>query len=613
MPVRPGFWLAAVLATAVLAGAAFPARTGEPTLEEGLRAKAEAAVKAGTLGAFCREVVERLAKALNEPAALTKSAKDLETLEHYFNVGRLLDFKCDEETRAFLVWLLGQREFCSRFLRALAPTDSPAKAVAVLRRLKAVKGIDEKRYLQHREMLIAFALVWDNYAWLPWTNVAVPDGRLEEIYEYYLTAGPALQIPPDRLPHELMVYVVDQPLPKDERDYALGFRNNPNLGALFFDIKWVKDETSLYQGHNKSIPYTLMNIKKLNGVCMEQAYYATCIAKCVGVPATYCCGTGARGGHAWAGVLRVQGGGAVWDFSSGRYSYDHYWKGQVYAPTFRQGMLTDGEVAMTAGLVALPRAAIESADARRNLAIFILSGLAGDEALRPGQSGKFDLSDLSKLAPERRKLVYDLLFSAVQMNPCSQRNWHVVGIAAAGGAFTLQEIQSFSDHLFRTVDPYSPDFVCHTVQRFLAAVKDDAARDRLYEVCFAYFRKRPDLAAELKVAQVRRREADGKQDLALKANLDAVATFPQDGHVTEEAARSIDAVLAKGEPRKAVETLSAVWRSMETGQQGSKPEEREALRLVGENLLKYMKLAGMDRDLAAFEPAFRRLFPAQKK
>jgi hypothetical protein len=612
MPVRAGFRWAAVLATAVLAGAPLSASCGEPSLEESLRAKAAAAVKAGTLGAFRQEVAGQLAKALAGPEVLTRGARDLETLEHYFNLSLRLDFKCSEETATFLVWLLAQREFCSRFLHALEPTDSPPKAVEVLRRLKAVKGVDEKRYLQHSEMLIAFARVWDTYEWMNWTNLTVPDDRLEEIYEFYMTFGAAMQIPPDRLPHELMVHVIDHPLPKEEREYALGFRNSANLGALFFDIKWIKDETSLYQGHNKSIPYTLMNIKKMNGVCMEQAYYATSIAKCVGVPAAYCCGTGARGGHAWAGVLRFQGGGAVWDFNSGRYSYDHYWKGQVYSPTFRRGMLTDGEVAMTAGLATLPRANVESADARRNLAIFVLSGLADGEAPKPKAAGDSE-PEAPALAPERRKLVYDLLQSSVQLNPCSQRTWLVTGIAASRDVFTLQEIQTFSDHLFRTIDPYSPDFVCHTVQRFLASVKDAAARDRLYDVCFAYFRKRPDLAAELKVAQGRRREADGKPDLALKSYLDAVATFPQDGHVTEEAAKSIDAVLAKGDAKKAVETLTSVWRSMESGQQGGKPEDREALRLVGENLLKYLAAAKMDRELAAFEPAFRRLFPAQKK
>jgi hypothetical protein len=172
MNQRLSRWAAAA-AVAVLGAAwvAGPALPGEPppALEDELRAKAVAAVKAGTLGAFRADVAGRLTKALAGPEALTKAAGDLEILEHYFNVGRLLDFQCDEAARDFLAWFLGQREFCSRFLHALAPGDSPAKAVEVLRRLKAVKGVDEKRYLQHSEMLIAFARVWDTYEWLPWT------------------------------------------------------------------------------------------------------------------------------------------------------------------------------------------------------------------------------------------------------------------------------------------------------------------------------------------------------------------------------------------------------------------------------------------------------------
>jgi hypothetical protein len=52
---------------------------------------------------------------------------------------------------------------------------------------------------------------------------------------------------------------------------------------------------------------------------------------------------------------------------------------------------------------------------------------------------------------------------------------------------------------------------------------------------------------------------------------------------------------------------------MEQAQQGNKPEEREAMRIMGENLLKYMKLAGMDKELAAFEAAFRQMFPPGKR
>ena len=36
------------------------------------------------------------------------------------------------------------------------------------------------------------------------------------------------------------------------------------------------------------------------------------------------------------------------------------------------------------------------------------------------------------------------------------------------------------------------------------------------------------------------------------------------------------------------------------------------LRVIGEELIKCLEAAGMKRDLAAFEPAFRRVFPAKK-
>ncbi|GEM_PF-1756748 len=607
----------ACLAAALLAAAAAacPARGGEtaPPLEDELRARAIAAAKAGTLGAFRAEVAGRLGKALAEPEALGRGAGDLEILEHYLNVGRLLDFPADDEGRAFLAWFLEQREFCSRFLHALEPTDSPAKAVEVLRRLKAVKGVDEKRYLRHSEMLIALARIWDAYEWLPWTGLEVPADRLEDIYVYYLNGGAFLRWSPEQLPHELLLYLVDHPLPKDERDFVLrNYLDNQNPARVFFEIRWTEDAGALGGGRNKSLRYSLMNIKERGGICMEQAYYATSVAKCLGIPAAYCRGIGGRGAHAWVGVLRKHDGAIFWDFRMARYGYDHYWRGETFSPACRRAIVTDGEVAMSAGYAILPRSAVESADARRGLALFLLLGDAPGAAAA-GDPPEAALPDLSGLAPGRRKLLHDLLYSSVQANPCALRSWQLVGAAAARGAFSQQEIQAFSDLLFRSVDRYSPDFACRTVQLFLAAVKDEADRDRLYEACFAYFKKRPDLAAELKVAQGRRREADGKPDLALRSYLDAVSGFPWDGHVTQEAAKCLDELLAKGEPRKAVEVLTGAWRSMDLGVQGGGAQERIALRLVGENLIKYLKLAGMEKELAAFEPAFRRAFPAQRR
>ena len=612
--LRLNAWLVAAVLFMPLA-----ARAAEIDPAGGLRAqlaaKAAEAVRAGKMRDL-RELVDRGLKEVLEGEKPLADPARLEVLEHYRNVGLVFDFEADADTKEFIVWLLAQEDLAARFCRALSRTDKPAAAVGVLRALKNVKGVSEKEYLENFEMAIAYALVWDDYAWLYWTGLDAPQGRMEETYKYYLTSdnGRKLRFSPARLPHELLRHMVDHPLSAEERSYAVRkYATRASLGSVFFDVKWIKTAGSMARGKHKSLPYTLPNIKKLGGVCMEQAYYASSVAKVLGVPAVYCHGTGLRGEHAWVGLLRYSGGRYHWDFAAGRYPYDRYWKGETFDPTCRRRTMFDSEVGMSAGVMRLDREDLESADARRNLAVYMLEGMPGPDAPLPWTDGAEEPAPKKvELDEKKRKMVFDLLLSSIDLNIYSRRTWNVIGAAAAEGTFTLVQIQEFSDRLFRTVGKFSGDFCCHTVQKFILAVEDQADRDRLYETCFNYFKGRPDLAAELKVAQGRMWEAEGDTEEALDNYLEAVTSFPYDGHVTQEAAGCIDTLLAKGDPARAVECLKKAWHPMAVTLRDGGPMEREGLKVIGINLIKYMDKAGMKDDLARFEPAFRRMFPEVK-
>lgn len=49
--------------------------------------------------------------------------------------------------------------------------------------------------------------------------------------------------------------------------------------------------------------YTFSEIRKIGGVCREQAYYTATTAKCAGIPAVIITGDGNRSGHAWVGLM----------------------------------------------------------------------------------------------------------------------------------------------------------------------------------------------------------------------------------------------------------------------------------------------------------------------
>ena len=122
----------------------------------------------------------------------------------------------------------------------------------------------------------------------------------------------------DMQPYEL-AWVVDAPVPgselvwaQDHADYGRG-----DWGQAYFSIQYRMDRatarTDIYD------EYTLAEIKKKGGICMDQAYYASITAKANGIPAMAIDGEGDSGGHAWVQWEASRNGWSV----AGRYS-EHF-------------------------------------------------------------------------------------------------------------------------------------------------------------------------------------------------------------------------------------------------------------------------------------------------
>jgi hypothetical protein len=79
----------------------------------------------------------------------------------------------------------------------------------------------------------------------------------------------------------------------------------------------------------KASPYTLENIRRMGGICVDQAYYAMIAGKAHGLPTLFFTGQGKDGGHAWFGYLRRDD---KWELDIGRYSQQNYAVGQALDP-----------------------------------------------------------------------------------------------------------------------------------------------------------------------------------------------------------------------------------------------------------------------------------------
>jgi protein-tyrosine phosphatase len=75
--------------------------------------------------------------------------------------------------------------------------------------------------------------------------------------------------------------------------------------------------------------YTLQDIEKTGGICVDQAYYSAMIGKGRGIPTLYFSGQGVDGGHAWFGYLS---GNGKWNLDCGRYANQNFAKGYALDP-----------------------------------------------------------------------------------------------------------------------------------------------------------------------------------------------------------------------------------------------------------------------------------------
>jgi hypothetical protein len=147
--------------------------------------------------------------------------------------------------------------------------------------------------------------------------------------------------PLDKLQLEELKYVVDSPVSIKDLEAALAEHARlTGMGDLYSGIRYDtgRFENGVYNWPHAS--YDLDTIKKLGGICVDQAYFTTTVAKAHGVPSMLVSGAGQEGNHAWVGFLNKKS----WDFNTGRYPESKFVTGTMFDPqTWKQP--TDHEIA----------------------------------------------------------------------------------------------------------------------------------------------------------------------------------------------------------------------------------------------------------------------------
>lgn len=221
------------------------------------------------------------------------------------------------------LWLVSNGDFSGQFFNLVAPVDFLPE---VLHILDDLHQRDPDRFARYASLALAIAVVYDLPPPPDW-----PHGQVRpEAFPHHLPL-PAEAfdwwIRQDQLDRtyirirslgaDELIFVVDAAAPFAELEWSQRNVAVPlaQLTKAYTMIRYRTDraEKELYVWPDGA--YTLAEIRRLGGICVDQAYFATQVGKARGVPTLLFRGEGKDGRHAWFGYLD---GNGQWQLNAGR-------------------------------------------------------------------------------------------------------------------------------------------------------------------------------------------------------------------------------------------------------------------------------------------------------
>jgi tetratricopeptide (TPR) repeat protein len=223
----------------------------------------------------------------------------------------------------------------------------------VLARLQEIRLANSAKFNEYRALAIALALVYDQKFpefWphrqvdprvVPTTEISVSDR-----FRFWVESNEsqALLLDLRKLGPGKIKFIVDAPLAPSEFQWARKHvkYQRSEFAKAFDAVSYSFGRASSGRYHWTSGEYSLENIYRHDGICIDQAYYAMIAGKARGLPTLFFTGQGTDGGHAWFGYLKSDD---RWELDCGRFKNQNYAVGQALDPqTWRP--ISDHELEM---------------------------------------------------------------------------------------------------------------------------------------------------------------------------------------------------------------------------------------------------------------------------
>ena len=402
------------------------------------------------------------------------------------------------------------------FWRALDYRFDEAKAAC--RIFDDLRLADEKRFLANKHLAIALAVVHDTPAALVssrnyslWAVQPAQFGAVlswRDIWDYYTDPkrSERLLFKPSALAWPMLVHVADLDVAQAEIDWTwsqYGGKKS-DLQATYSQVPYDYGKLAMSGTKLGNSPYTLENLRKLGGVCVDQAHFASRVAKIMGVPSFKCTGSGryGGGGHAWSGFLEAKNGKPLLQFT-GRYQYDMYYIGTAFDPQTRTEVVDRAVQLMYAGVSRAYESYADASQLARIAESMVVSAPASAQTVAR---------------------------EAVRRNPYVQVAW-----LALLRSLPPADLEKAWQQQAKALADY-PDAVWDSLRIVLDRLPDQAPKEQklrqgLYDAAYAMagVAKRPDIQIQICMAQVSELGASKQDEIAVKKAFDTVRTNIKEG------------------------------------------------------------------------------------
>jgi hypothetical protein len=417
--------------------------------------------------------------------------------------------------------------------------DNLPRALVIFNELR--KSVPD-RLGDYWQLGIAIAVVWDDEGVINnleglahHAKATLPGGRLNAIenFKYLVDAEPVMQGHVLYSPWEFLAHVVNNPTPREEREWALQayLPRREMIGKCYHDVPY---DYLMFQTRHKRTRldgqlYTLPNLAQFGGVCAYQADYASRVAKSLGTPAESVGGTALDGeGHAWVMWVELSHmTPAHIGFtlqSHGRYRSHRYYVGTLRDPHTGEE-ITDRQMELRL------HAAGSDVQARRH----------ADLTMRTYSivEAREELS-----AKER----FEFLAATLHLCPWNEAGWHAIAQLAKehpGEREYEKYVTTAIDELFDVFAAF-PDFTWEVFDDLVSYDRDIRTRMDLHARLLSMYEraKRPDLASKACLKLVDYLVEDKRKTEAISGLAHSIKAFPDEGAIVPPLLDRLEALCA---------------------------------------------------------------------